>query len=351
MSLAQNERKNGAVDDPRRSSYSAKTILHSVSAGYVAGISGVVFGHPMDSAKVWLQVKGANPTATAAPATTSSNVANNVSTGLVSRTPALSTSSSIANNMSTLAIPQERGFNLRSIRSLYSGVTGPLLTVGMIQSINFGIYDSLRRVLHQQNHPDAPDSAYLNHDSLINVAISSMAAGGVLAIFTSPLQVIKTKQQIMEWPFQKAIRDTLLQSSARRNCYPGFGPHCVAEVFGRGIYFCTYESLKRRFLESKQESNVSITMYERCISAAISGIVCWTMIFPFDAIRNRMYAQTLSPCTPKSSWEMTKSMYGEQNSVRPFFRGFSVTVIRAGPVAAAVLPIFDATLEWLSRET
>jgi solute carrier family 25 carnitine/acylcarnitine transporter 20/29 len=216
----------------------------------------------------------------------------------------------------------------------------------MIQSVNFAIYDSMRRVLHRRSHPEASDADYLNHDSLTNITISSMVAGSVLAIFTSPLLVIKTKQQIMEWPVKKAVLDTLHSS---KNFYVGFGPHCVAEVFGRGVYFCTYESLKRSFLKHKP-LNTTVTLQERCVSAAMAGIVCWSMIFPFDALRSRMYAQALSPVTPMTSWEMAKNMYREQNSMRPFFRGFGVTVVRAGPVAAAVLPIYDTTLEWLSTD-
>lgn len=345
------------------SSYSAKTILNSVTAGYAAGSFGVLVGQPMDTAKVWLQTKGATPVVSPeVPTTTSSAVANNVSTGLMrpssSSSSLTTTSSSAANNMSTLTVPQERGFNLRSIRALYSGVSGPLMTVGMIQSINFAIYDSLRRVLHRRTHPDAPDSAYLNTDSLAHVTVSAMVAGGVLACFTSPLLVIKTKQQVMEWNFQKAFLDTVRSSkkSILSSFYVGFGPHCVAEVCGRGIYFYSYETLKRLFLENRQgggeaRTTMTVSLPERCVSAALSGILCWSIIFPFDALRSRMYAQALSSSlTAKSSWEMAKSMYREQQSLRPFYRGFAVTVLRAGPVAATVLPIYDTTLEWLSRD-
>jgi hypothetical protein len=346
------------------SSYSAKTILNSVTAGYAAGSFGVLVGQPMDTAKVWLQTKGATPVSPAVPTTKSNAVANNVSTGLTrpsSSSSSLTTtsSSSAANNMSTLSVPQERGFNLRSIRALYSGVSGPLMTVGMIQSINFAIYDSLRRVLHRRTHPDAPDSAYLNTDSLAHVTVSAMVAGGVLACFTSPLLVIKTKQQIMEWNFQKAFLDTVRSSkkSILSSFYVGFGPHCVAAVCGRGIYFYSYETLKRTFLQNRKDggearTTMTVSLPERCVSAALSGILCWSIIFPFDALRSRMYAQALSSSslTAKSSWEMAKSMYREQQSLRPFYRGFAVTVLRAGPVAATVLPIYDTTLEWLSRD-
>lgn len=352
MALTEDQLNNNMT-----SSYSADSVAKSISAGYVAGISGVVIGHPFDSMKVWLQTKGATPPTptTAAASSASTSVANNVSSGLT-RAPLTTAASTPSNNMSTLAVPathQERGFNLRSVRALYSGVSGPLATVGMIQSVNFAIYDSMRRILYKRQHPDACDSDYLSHDSLYNVTISSMVAGGVLACMTSPLLVIKTKQQIMDWNFQRAFVDSLRSNkNFAKSFYVGFGPHCVAEIGGRAVYFCTYEGLKRTFSHYKP-SNESVTLQERCVSAALAGIVCWSIIFPFDFLRSRMYAQALSSTTVsnhKSSWEMAKSIYREHNSLRPFYRGFGVTVLRAGPVAAAVLPIYDTTLEWLSRD-
>ncbi len=41
---------------------------------------------------------------------------------------------------------------------------------------------------------------------------------------------------------------------------------------------------------------------------------------------------------------MAQAVYRE----RALYRGFSVTVLRAGPVAAMVLPVYDLALEYLS---
>jgi hypothetical protein len=45
-----------------------------------------------------------------------------------------------------------------------------------------------------------------------------------------------------------------------------------------------------------------------------------------------------------STTEMIRVMHGE----KAFYRGFWLTVLRAGPVAAAVLPVYDLVLEKLS---
>ena len=102
----------------------------------------------------------------------------------------------------------------RSLRALYAGVTGPLLITGILQSLNFAIYDSIRRVLYQRqlqsehhsNHGQADD--YLHYDNLSNVAITPFLAWASTSVLTSPMVIVKTKQQIMVWGFRKAVRET-----------------------------------------------------------------------------------------------------------------------------------------------
>jgi hypothetical protein len=263
---------------------STTSVTNSILAGYAAGVSGTLVGHPFDSVKVWIQT-GTTSTA-------------------------------------------RKGF-----QSFYAGVAGPLVTVGMVASVNFAIYDSSRRMLHGLSHPRAKDLDYLTQDSIQNVGLASMTAGFILACFTSPLLIIKTKQQTQQVNFQTAFRMTV-----PRRMYAGFFPHVVCETLGRGVYFMTYETSKRSF-ENK------LALWERMACGASSGILCWMTIYPFDAVRCRMFACSTSTSTLK----MAKSMYEQGGGIRSFYRGFSVTLIRAGPVAAAVLPMYDMTLDYLSR--
>jgi hypothetical protein len=200
--------------------------------------------------------------------------------------------------------------------------------VGLIQAINFGVYDSLRRLLH-------PHADYRTHDSLAHVTMAGFASGAVVSLLTAPLVVVKTKQQIMSWNFQTAFLHTLRSG----NFFVAFWPHALSGTFGRAIYFCSYEALKRRWSHDAAE-----TLTLRMIAAGLSGILCWSIIFPLDAIRSRINAQAIHG-HPESAWNMATNMY--KHNPQSFFRGFQVTVLRAGPVAAAVLPVYDCTLDWL----
>lgn len=260
--------------------------------------------------------------------------------------------------------------NGRNILSLYSGIGGPMLTVGLIQSINFAAYDSIRRSLYtedlryQGKVPGSSDE-YLHNDSFTNVAIASTLAGGIISFITSPLMTIKTKQQVMLWSMRKAAQDTWKPQStgdgkkARPggilNFYRGFGAHFFCDALGRGVYFTSYEYLKRKFKEyNEQGSNdqEDISLVQRMTCAGLSGMICWAFIFPTDVIRSKIYARSAlqlssaasstSPSSSITSWELARELWRKDPKL--FFNGFSITVLRAGPVAAIVLPCYDICL-------
>lgn len=146
-----------------------------------------------------------------------------------------------------------------------------------------------------------------------------------------------------------------------RNFYAGYGIHLFCDSVGRSIFFVSYECLKKTTQQMKtragQENTATssvppITVVERMASACMAGMISWGFIFPFDVIRSKTYAHTvLSPSQPiPSSFAMARRIWEAdgRKSFRPFFRGFGVTVARAGPVAAVALPVYDLALNWLS---
>lgn len=375
-------------------SYSARSVKNGLIAGYSAGICGTVVGHPLDSIKVLLQAGGgvpgvqtsmsrinANAATTMASAghvitRASSNVASNAaqSSSLQANVSTVAATTSSHNIPTTLS--REQPIGKRSLRALYAGVTGPLLTIGILQSLNFAIYDSARRILYQRQLQSEPNNDfacnnqpgdYLHYDNLSNVAMASFAAGASTSILTSPMLVVKTKQQLMVWGFRKAIRETYQSGingrpqrmNGLRNFYTGFGIHFVCDSLGRSVYMFTYELLKRKLAQSKcseqfshsnRVSTQNLSAPERMMCAASAGMACWASIFPADVIRSKLYAKSLTtqvPLTTSDGIELARQMVREQG-FKSLYRGMAITVARAGPVAAAVLPVYDSVLAWVS---
>jgi hypothetical protein len=113
---------------------SGKSLVNSAIAGYAAGSCGVIFGHPLDSAKVWLQTNTAGQNKYFS---TSSNTTNNTTKfkrppTVISPKPAgtAATMSTLTGSASTMT--GESSIFLRKItstlRALYSGVSAPLIS-------------------------------------------------------------------------------------------------------------------------------------------------------------------------------------------------------------------------------
>ena len=294
--------------------FSLTSVRNSISAGYVAGVSGILIGHPLDSIKVLIQ-------------TSRSNAVTGGGRGLAPK---------------------------RSLLSLYSGVQGPLMTVGVVQAINFAVYDAIRRQLHSRRHPDnKDDDGYLYEFALADVMVASSVAGGVVATITSPLMAIKTNQQIRPKGFRQTIRK-LCAAPKGGAFFSGFWPHMFCDSFGRMCYLSCYE-LNKSYLVKRRDGvddgvndTRMLSLYERIICAGASGMICWTIIYPADVLRSRMYANALADYRP-NLLQMVKSIYAEENSLKPFYRGLGVSVLRAGPVAAVVLPVYDYAHSWLTK--
>lgn len=352
-------------------SYSATTIRNGLISGYTAGICGIIIGHPLDSLKVLLQTANAGTTKVSSALGSGSRPGLKVvnsSSSVISRA-----SSSAAAAVSTQP-PRIQTSNIlpagkRSLTSLYAGVTGPLLTVGLIQSINFAVYDSVRRVLYERQLRRENDNGvmlgncrpddYLHYDNLQNVAIASFISGGATSFLTSPVTIIKTKQQIMQWSFRKAIQDTWSRGNARgklQNFYTGFGIHFCCDAFGRSLYMFTYEFLKRSMSERENDdgsntaSPANLSIPQRMICAASAGMTCWAFIYPADVIRSRLYKQSLnsqSLPTTMDGIRLAQQMVRE-TGFQSLYRGMLISVARAGPVAAAILPVYDYMLDMIS---
>jgi hypothetical protein len=219
-------------------------------------------GHPLDSAKVWLQTNSmgrnkhlAQPTSSSS--SSSASFMKNSGSGLA-RSAAHVPSIGVA-SMSTLSkVPAENMQmlvnSIHTLRALYSGIAVPLVSVGLIQSANFASYDALRRILHRHDHPGASETDYRNNDSLTNVAAAGSFTGFLLAFVTGPLIMVKTKQQITGNGFRQALVESVRPNGGAislSRCYIGFCPHLLSETLGRAVYYSSYEGCKRAIVDYK----------------------------------------------------------------------------------------------------
>jgi len=218
----------------------------SIIAGYVAGVCGTLVGHPLDSIKVLLQTNNFGSL------TLNKSFQSKHETVMATKNlPKSNITTPCASIFTSKSPPSSR-----SLRALFAGISGPMMTIGLTQALNFSVYDTTRRILYQQQrntegYNDPND--YLYSDTISNVFIASSWSGVVISFFTSPLNIIKTKQQIMVTSFREALQETLLLNNSTKMTFSrmrtgiknlfftGFTPHLFCEGFGRGLYYTSYE--------------------------------------------------------------------------------------------------------------
>lgn len=290
----------------------------SFAAGSLAGATGALFGHPLDTLKVYSQI------------------------GLSSKElfkPAL----------------------WRTIPMFYRGVTLPLMTSGGIQAINFGIFQNGVRVLQTRvngrpAHEPPP---------LWVAGVSASLTGVLISVLTAPQQRVKILQQVSGTSLVDTVRPLLLRP---RLLFTGWGLQAVAES-GRGVYIMTYISLVRYFdpvplsgagiadsggaTELRKRRTVggasgsSAPWWAKVISGATAGVVGWTVIYPLDVIKSVVQAQPIA--SPRASSLHCAQMLLKEGGVARLYRGLGYTLIRGGPVAGVVLPCYDVSLALLQR--
>jgi len=99
-----------------------------------------------------------------------------------------------------------------------------------------------------------------------------------------------------------------------------------------------YEGLKRR-------GSPSPTHAQRLIAGAGAGMGSWLVIYPADVLRSRMFA--MRPGLGGMGLAQCARQVYREHGFKGFFKGLSLTMIGAGPIAAVVLPTYDFIFELL----
>eukprot|EP00802_Teleaulax_amphioxeia_P022453 Tamp_22899.p1 GENE.Tamp_22899~~Tamp_22899.p1 ORF type:complete len:323 (-),score=61.65 Tamp_22899:93-962(-) len=274
----------------------------------MAGGVGVLVGQPFDMLKVRMQI---------------ANLQN------------ASSSAALAESLQGAGAADHGGMRhvLRRLRFLYRGSLPPLMTAGLVQSLNFSGFEAVKRTMHPDPLTPAPLPVFW-----------AAGCGGTLLVtlITCPSQRIKIQQQSAS----KGIGmlrcvSQIVNTQGLAGLYKGYMIHVLLEGVGRGWYMMTYETMKRRlfpqFAEGGRDKS-QIPLHKRMMAGACAGMVGWTSIYPLDVVRSRIMAQR----QPVYSGALDCAVKTYREGGLPvFFRGIQFSLVRAAPVAACVLPTYD----------
>lgn len=194
--------------------------------------------------------------------------------------------------------------------SLYRGVIPPFFGMGLEKAIVFGVQDNFAK-------NNLIDNYYLN------TFISGIVAGVSCAIVVTPVEKFKIGMQnglSFSEVYQKNIKAPTIGLSLK-NLYYGLPSTLLREGPGFGVYFTTYNFLKR--------NTEVFTPLHAMAYGAFSGATAWACMYPSDPIKTIQQSKNLPF---KSAVNQIYSKYG----IPGFYRGFHIALGRAIPLHAGV---------------
>jgi len=265
-------------------------------AGCVGGAAGVVAGYPLDTVKVKIQTQ-------------------DVSSGRLMYNGTFDCLKQIINK--------------EGARSLYKGMSSPLIGVAGINAITFGAYGN---VLRQLSNPE----------SIGSVALAGSAAGMIQSFIVSPMELVKTQMQVCG---QNGITDaikTIYTNGGLTGLARGFGITVLREVPAFGIYFGSYEVMLRRFGDS-----TPVVL----IAGGMAGIFSWIFTYPQDVIKSRLQADSFGMNQQYSSARHCLQASIETEGYGCLTRGIGSTIVRAFPMNAVTFGVYSYIMKrWGYKE-
>jgi len=287
-------------------------------AGYSHGVCTVLVGHSFDTIKVRMQSEGVK-------------------------------SSRFSNPLHCLKETMQK----EGVRGLYKGMAAPLVLIGGLNFLTFGIQHNIVRAIAgwKTNESELP-----RRPTTIDHMQASLISGAIISLLATPKEGVKSRLQVQydpatakyKGPIDCVIKVTR-KLGVRRGLYRGWFPTCLVQMsmwsyFGSYAFFCNRLAESTGVdLDAGEKLSIPVTL----LAGGLAGWCFWLSCFPLDVIKNRMLsAPDVSPPVYRSFSHAAKHIY-KTEGIRGFFAGFSPCMLRAFPANAAGFLGFEFALRLL----
>lgn len=232
-------------------------------------------------------------------------------------------------------------------------MTSPLIGVGLINALLFGIYGQTIRSLQSLSPDPSPDG----RSPLSHVFVAGCVAGLANTIISCPLELgkIQMQNQGVRGPGGGAVTHSLDRGPIgvlRRiylqrgiaGCFRGITPTILRETPSYGVYFASYDALCAA-LTRPGESVDALPPGRLLFAGGISGMLGWISTYPTDVIKTKM--QSAGGLHYKTTWQCAVGIYRAEG-VAVFGRGLVATLVRAFPTNAATLLTYTLAMRFFS---
>jgi len=366
-----------------------KSVISPLLSGSVAGACGVLVGHPFDSLKVRMQV-AKNLIQPKMDLATIKQLYRGMMPPLITAgflQAFLFSTYEACKAFVTPFVARERTGEVKHRGEVFASdidtkedmpgirTTGSVaLAVGSAgSSSSQKKYPQDGRHWGNQNQPQT--AGLISEDAADHLRITfwgGWLSGLVLSVISTPIQVVKIQQQVATETNITGTIKLCYRNAGWRCFYRAYTSMLVLEGPGRAVYFGMYEAMKMAINNYKYRMRDGHTRdnnaefhhtFElikpayapdfqeergtRMLAAATAGVTSWIFAYPFDVIKSRMqldYDQRLY----KSTWQCFQITYKE-GGLRALYSGIGYTIVRAAPVAATILPIYETAKDYFEK--
>ncbi|XP_051687392.1 solute carrier family 25 member 45 [Oryctolagus cuniculus] len=278
-------------------------------AGWISGALGLVLGHPFDTVKVRLQTQ-------------------NRYRGIV--------------DCSVKILRHE------SVLGFFKGMSFPLASVALVNSVLFGVYSNtllaLTATSHEQRRAQPP--------SYTHVFIAGCTGGVLQAYCLAPFDLIKVRLQNQTEPRAKAgspppryrgpmhCAATIFREEGPRGLLRGSWALALRDTPTLGMYFVTYEWICRHYTPEGQTPSSATVL----VAGGFAGIASWVTATPFDVLKARMQMDGVQQRAYRGMLDCALTSF-RQEGLGVFFRGLTLNSARAFPVNAVTFLSYEYLLQ------
>ena len=231
-------------------------------------------------------------------------------------------------------------------RGLWRGAAVPIATTGAINALALGVFENVRRTLWP--HKDATPLACLG--------AAGSACGLTVSFITCPLSRVKVLQQLTGVGFIDGARHCL-ESRTLFRAYP------TAALWEgtRGSYMVLYSLMKQKLHPQghTSASGDSLPLWARVAAGGGANVVNIALWYPLNTVLHvqqselptRMRLDRKACAITEEGRHMVevgRALLNEGGLTR-LYRGLGYALVRAGPVAAVIMPCFELLLPWLEK--
>lgn len=280
-------------------------IKYFISGGF-GGICTVIVGHPFDTIKVRLQT-------------------NSSYTGMI--------------DCATKTIKRE------GVRGLYKGMSAPIAGVAPIFAISFFGFGVGKKLLQEE------DKQLSNTRLFLAGAFSGIFTTTVMAPGERIKCLLQVQQEAKERKYNGMVdcAKKLYAEGGIRSIYKGSLATLLRDMPASGMYFLTYEFIKKKVAESAPKGEKLTPTREflgTIFAGGMAGVANWAVGMPQDVLKSRL--QTAPEGTYKGMGDVFQKLMKNEGP-KALYKGFVPVMTRAVPANAACFIGLELCMRFLNN--